>query len=176
MTREEYGIEYENGYVRTVNLLLSKGVSEDQAREAAQAAWARGWERREQLRDPEKTLVWVNSIAVNYYRSGLRKKTLNQEVPRLTSLSRINLAAVDVHRMLSQCRSEERQLLAKRYLLGWEISEIAQEYGLSETAVRIRLMRARRSLQRFVGRGAPRFTVIPSTPRLELEHVDQSRM
>jgi len=155
MTREEYGIKYKNGYLRTVNLLLSKGVPEDQAREAAQAAWARGWERRDQLRDPEKTLVWVNSIAMNHYRSGLRKETINEDLSQLPTLPQINFAAIDVHRMLSQCSSGERQLLAKRYLLGWEISEIAQQYGLSETAVRIRLMRARRSLQRLVERRSP---------------------
>ena len=151
MTREEYAFRYKNGYGRTVNLLLSKGVSEDQAREAAQAAWARGWERRGQLRDPGKTLVWVNSIAMNCYRSGLRKEAMSHLVKRPNPVQ-INFAAFDVHRMLAECKTGERELLAKRYLLGWEISEIARQYCLSETAVRIRLMRARRSLQqRFKG-------------------------
>jgi DNA-directed RNA polymerase specialized sigma24 family protein len=149
MTREEYGREYKDGYPRTVNLLLSRGVSEDSAREAAQAAWARGWERRDQLRDQEKALVWVNSIAMNYFRSRLRQETSSQKLPELSTLPQITPVAIDIHRMLKRCKIGEQQLLTMRYLLGWEICEIAKQHGWSETAVRIRLMRARRNLRRF---------------------------
>src|SRR5580693_7469808 len=46
MTAEEYGSAYKKGYVRTVRLLVTKGLSWDGAQEAAQAAWVKGWEKR----------------------------------------------------------------------------------------------------------------------------------
>lgn len=176
MTQQSYGLEYTDGYRRTVNLLLSRGVSEDNAQEAAQAAWARGWERRNQLRDPGKTLAWVNSIAMNYYRGRLLRETERQSLPELSTQPEVNVNAIDVYRMLCRCRALERQLLVRRYLLGWEINEIAERYGWSQTAVRIRLMRARRNLRRFFERRSPALAsrhpdgVIRSESRAQMAH------
>jgi hypothetical protein len=50
MTTEEYGIAYKKGYIRTIRFLVRQGMSWDCAKELAQAAWVRGWERRRQLR------------------------------------------------------------------------------------------------------------------------------
>ena len=52
MTKEEYGKAYQRGFNLTVRFLVSRGLSYDAALDTAQAAWAKGWERREQLRDP----------------------------------------------------------------------------------------------------------------------------
>ena len=64
MTREEYGQAYQRGFDLTVRLLLSRGAPRDRAREVAQAAWARGWERLSQLRNESLVVTWVNTIAL----------------------------------------------------------------------------------------------------------------
>src|ERR1700680_3274425 len=74
MTRNEYGEAYEAGFDRTVRFLLSRGAQRDDAVEAAQAAWARGWERVTQLRDESLVMTWVNAIAFNFLRNGLTTK------------------------------------------------------------------------------------------------------
>ena len=51
---------------------VSRGAALEEAEEIAQAAWARGWEYREQLRDPGLVSYWVNSIARNLYRARFR--------------------------------------------------------------------------------------------------------
>ena len=147
MNREEYGRQFEESYSRTAGLLISKGIPEEEARDIAQAAWAKGWERLNQLRDPRKTLVWVNSIAMNRYRSRYRQQMRHQELIDLPVEPRINLAAIDIQRMLRRCRSCDQEILSKRYLEDEPIGEIAGELGCSQTAVRLRLMRARRSLR-----------------------------
>src|SRR5258708_1036554 len=45
MTVEAYGQAYQRGFDRTIRLLLSRGARSECAKEAAQAAWAKGWER-----------------------------------------------------------------------------------------------------------------------------------
>ena len=143
MTKEEYGTAYERGFTLTVRLLLSRGLFADQAEETAQAAWAKGWERLAQLRNQHMVVTWVNSIALNLFRSILRKPVL-QSLPERSAAPRINLAAIDVNRVLTFCRTNDRVVLQQRYLEDCAIRDIAQKHGWTETAVRIRLVRARR--------------------------------
>src|SRR5258707_7421615 len=58
----------------------------------------------------------------------------------------INLDAIDLERFLTWCRPSDRQLF-EDYLEGYPIEEIARKQGISYTAVRIRLLRARRSVR-----------------------------
>jgi DNA-directed RNA polymerase specialized sigma24 family protein len=147
MTRSDYGIAYERGYNLTVGFLISRGLYGDAAEETAQAAWARGWERREQLRNDDMVLTWVNSIALNLYRSAKRKPLL-QVLPELTAPPRVNLAGIDADRVLKFCRAADRLVLRQRYLEDCQIKDIAQQQGWTETAVRIRLVRARRAAKK----------------------------
>jgi RNA polymerase sigma factor (sigma-70 family) len=146
MTVEAYGQAYQKGFDRTIRLLLSRGARSECAREAAQAAWAKGWERINQLRNESVVTTWVNTIALNCYRSFLRSE--NQQLP-LTDQSTgtdVNLGAIDLSRFLEWCRPSDRELF-EDYLQGYPIEEIARRQGISYTAVRIRLLRARRSVQ-----------------------------
>ena len=51
MTRDEYGAAFQQGYERTVASLMARGAHCDEAREIAQEAWVKGWERLSQLRN-----------------------------------------------------------------------------------------------------------------------------
>jgi DNA-directed RNA polymerase specialized sigma24 family protein len=144
MTREDYGNAYQRGFELTVRFLLSRGADWEGARETAQAAWARGWERREQLRNQDLLLTWVNSIALNAYRSLVRVERVHQALPDLSAKSGINVAAIDIARILKACRPCDRVLLEQQ-MRGHTPEEIAQRQGVTKTAVRIRFMRARRS-------------------------------
>ncbi len=155
MTQREYGTAYRDGCIRTVRFLLSRGLSEDAARETAQAAWVRGWERRAQIRDSRKALTWVNSIALNLYRTQLRRQPGCGEKLEIAAPPGVILDAIDVSMMLDRCRRLDRDLLVGRYLYGYEIRELAHARGCSETALRVRLLRARRNLRRLY-EGYPR--------------------
>jgi DNA-directed RNA polymerase specialized sigma24 family protein len=145
MTRDGYGQAYQRGYELTVRFLLSRGLQRDTASEVAQAAWVRGWERRNQLRNEALVTTWVNTIALNVYRSFLRNETLNRELPELADRSvAIDLAAIDVAQLLNSCGPRDRILL-EQYMNGFTMAEIAHQQHATETAVRIRLLRARRA-------------------------------
>lgn len=155
MTTEEYGQAYQKSFNMTVRFLVSRGLSFDTAQETAQAAWAKGWERLSQLRDSSMVLTWMNSIALNMHRSYLRRQPFIQTLPEISTPPRVNLAAIDVSRILKCCKRNDRAVLTRHYLHGCKIQEIAQEHGCSETAVRIRLLRARRSAGQRFGIGMP---------------------
>ena len=64
----------------------------------------------------------------------------------------MNVAAIDVKRILNECKPNDRIVLEGHYIEGFKVQEIAQQHGWSETAVRIRLLRARRSVERRLSR------------------------
>jgi DNA-directed RNA polymerase specialized sigma24 family protein len=147
MTREGYGEAYQKGFELTVRFLLSRGAWRDHASEIAQAAWARGWERLDQLRNESLVLTWVNTIALNLHRGLLRREPLNQILPEISDWTEgVNLAAIDVAQVFRLCRPHERDLL-EQYMNGATTAEIAERYGVSATAVRIRLLRTRRHVR-----------------------------
>jgi RNA polymerase sigma factor (sigma-70 family) len=144
MTTEEYGSAYKNGLVRTVRLLVARGLSWDAAQETAQAAWVRGWEKRGQLRDANTVMKWINTIALNMYRTSLRREPFLQDVPEVPAPPERHLAAIDVQLILEICKKKDRIILQSYYLEDCKSEEIALAQGVSVAAIRLRLLRARR--------------------------------
>jgi len=144
MTRDEYGVAYQKGFDITVRFLLSRGAQREYALEVAQGAWVRGWERLHQLRDDAMVITWVNTIALNAYRRVMRQGAPTRELPEIVSPHGIDTAAIDVHRILNYCRPSER-ILFEQQMCGVTTEEIARKQGVTETAIRIRLLRARRA-------------------------------
>ena len=147
VTAEEYGTAYQRGFPMTVRFLISRGLSYDSAMDTAQAAWAKGWERRGQLRDRSLVLTWANSIALNIHRTSLRREPQAHVLPELWAYPCVSLSAIDLNRALANCRPLERKVLESHYMEGYKVQEIAEQHGWTETAVRIRLLRARRSVE-----------------------------
>jgi RNA polymerase sigma factor (sigma-70 family) len=146
MKRNEYSDAFLNGYSATRRFLLSRGAALDEAEEIAQAAWARGWEYRDQLRDPSMVSFWVNSIARNLFRARFR-------IPPTISLEGIDPSytmaledQIEVRRMLDLCPERDRALLAKS-LEGYSAEEIAQDEGISSTGIRVRMLRIRQGIR-----------------------------
>jgi DNA-directed RNA polymerase specialized sigma24 family protein len=146
MTTDEYGKAYQRGFDCTVRFLLSRGVRRDEATESAQAAWVRGWERLKQLRDEKTVLPWVNTIALNFYRGLIRREVTTMPLTEFRGATAIDLAAIDVAHILEFCRPSDRDLLEQQ-LLGVTTKEIADRQGVTETAIRLRFLRARRTVR-----------------------------
>jgi len=158
MTRSDYGRAYEQGFQPTVRFLVCKGVPKDSAEEIAQAAWTRGWERIDQLREKEVLRTWINTIALNMYRRNTHIDS--RKAPLLDQFVKPNLgvASLELTRLLDSCCPSDRLLLLYQ-LHGLTTSEMARRVGATEAAVRIRLMRARRS-----ARSASQSQAIQRTP------------
>jgi len=146
MSRESYGQVYQDGKKRTIRFLLSRGVSRTMAPDIAQSAWLRGWERLSQLRDERMLVTWINTIALNQYRRAIRTERLEQTIqePIHGKTTVMNLAAIDVAKALHSCRPSDRALLEAQ-MVGVTPKEMAEAEGVTETSIRLRFFRARRS-------------------------------
>ena len=144
MTQESYGQAYQRGFDLTFRFLQSHGVPRESAQEATQAAWAKGWERRAQLRNEDLVITWVNTIALNVYRRHRRREDTWHVLRDVGTRPGINLAAIDMARILKICCPGDRALLEQQ-MKGLTPSEIARLRGIPESAIRIRLLRARRA-------------------------------
>jgi len=154
MTSEEYAQAYQDGIKLTFRFLLSRGVGPDSAEEISQAAWFRGWERLGQLRNDDQVSTWINTIALNLYRRAIRvERRLQCLKDPLFAKTTMNWAAIDVSRILGFCRLPDRQLLEAQ-MRGNTAQEIAHQRGVSQTAIRIRLLRARRAARKAAEAGA----------------------
>ena len=156
MTRENYGTAYQRGFGLTLRFLRSRGVPFERALDVSQTAWAKGWERLDQLRDDSLVFTWVNTIALNVQNRLLQNEPTWQGLPESATLPEagttsavdtpphMNLAAIDMARILKICCPIDRALL-KQQLTGLTPREIARMRGVPEGAMRVRLLRARQS-------------------------------
>ena len=145
MTKEAYARAYQEGLPLTFRFLLSRGVARDTAEEISQAAWMRGWERLVQLRSEDLISTWVNTIALNLYRRAIRQERRMQGLQDpLYAKPTMNWAEIELRRILRFCRLPDRQLLEAQ-MVGQTAGEIANNQGVSQPAIRIRLLRARRA-------------------------------
>ncbi len=150
MTQVQFSKAYESHFHLTVRFLGSKGVPRADAEEVAQAAWAKGWEKRAQLRNKKMVGTWVNSIALNMLRNCLQRDSKNQElfeIPDRGSQPSSAAAKVDLERMLANCDAVDQSLLVMHYVVGYTTAEAGEKHGLKPTATRVRLMRARDRLK-----------------------------
>ena len=146
MKRTEYADAFQNGYSATRRFLLSRGAALEDAEEIAQAAWARGWEYRDQLRDPSMVSFWVNSSARNLFRARFR-------TPPVVSLEGVDPSysmgledQIEVRRILDLCPKRDRALLEKS-LEGYSAEEMARDEGISSTGIRVRMLRIRQGIR-----------------------------
>ncbi len=146
MTREQYSLAYSSGYQSTVRFLVSRGLTGESAEEAAQAAWAKGWEHRGSLRNPKRVSSWVNTIALNLFRNWFRRRESPEELPEIPTAPRVDPQAIDLHRTLERCDARDRALLEGHYLEGYTSEELGERTGCTAVAVRVRLLRVRRKL------------------------------
>src|SRR5271170_5801151 len=145
MHRTDYAEAFETGYGATRRFLLARGAALEEAEEIAQAAWARGWEFREQLRDPGLVSYWVNSIARNLFRARFRAP-IQTEIEDSNAVYTLDLDSIEVGRLLERCPQRDRALL-EQSLEGYSAEEIALAEGITPTGIRVRMLRIRQTLR-----------------------------
>jgi RNA polymerase sigma-70 factor (ECF subfamily) len=123
------------------------------ADDAAQEAAIRAWRQRACCRTPSRPGPWLATIA---RREALRVLSQRREqplgdaveqaaeagVPELESLS-----ALDLRRALRTMDGQDVQLLVGRYWQDLTYSELAEQFGVAEATVRVRLHRLRLRLR-----------------------------
>ena len=156
MTTEQYADAYTAGFSRTIAFLCSRRISREDAEDAAQEAWIKGWIRRDDIRNQAATAFWVNSIAMNVYRAKLRSadalRHLCSVAPRETPADGVNTLDIDRRKLMRMVPVQHRELMRDYYVDGYSSSELGQRWGVNQSTIKIRLMRASDRLRREVVR------------------------
>lgn len=122
------------------------------ANDIAQSAWAAAWRKRSQLREPDKVRGWLLTITANEARRSLRRRRLRRLIS-LTDESHRTVQArapegeIDLIAALQRLAPRDREILARRYALGETSQEIAEQVGMSDSGVRVRIGRLLRMLR-----------------------------
>ena len=123
------------------------------ADDAAQEAAIRAWRQRARCRTPSRPDPWLATIA---RREALRVLAQRQDQPLETAAEEPSgegsseledLAALDLRRALRTMDGQDVELLVGRYWQDLSDSELAEQFGVAETTVRVRLHRLRLRLR-----------------------------
>ena len=121
----------------------------DTARDAAQTAWIKAWQRLPSVREADKLRAWLIAIAANEARQHIRaqrRRNVREIAPIVgeregSDTAPSSVAHIDLSAALMRLGAADRQLLAMRYLGGLTAEEIGSVTGSSASNVRTRLSR-----------------------------------
>jgi len=147
--RDVFATEFEPGFRCTVGFLSSRGLNVDEAEEFAQAAWAKAWQRIDQLADQKALRPWVNTIAWRLVLSDHAKNRTEivSEIPDPHVPHHALETWVELSQVLKLCSTEDKKLLQAHYLKGESSVEISRHSDLTPITARVRLHRIRRALR-----------------------------
>jgi RNA polymerase sigma factor (sigma-70 family) len=152
VTPQEFAEAYRIGFPMTARLLMKKGLTPDLAVEISQTAWMKAWEHLAQLRNRDSLLPWVRCIALNHLRTFVKRSIRWETLENVAAFHPAVTARVESERILECCNEKQRTLLARYYLEGLSVRDIAEQDGCSELAIRLKLCRARKSAQQGLSR------------------------
>lgn len=131
---------------------------EDLAEDAAQAAWWIAWRKLGSLRDHDHPKPWLVAVAANEARKLVGREHRHGVVElrvaadpssRAESVGAID--HVDLANALAHLKPEDRALVALRYAVDLDSTELAPVLGLSPSGVRTRLSRLLDRLRKELG-------------------------
>lgn len=140
--------------------------NEGKARDLIQDTIATAFESFEKLRDAESFLFFLFGIARNCYLKQQRRRKFFGNQAEIKS-SNIEIVSDDVemlhdvelmHKCIASLNSEQRDVILMFHILGFSIREIAENYSITEAAVKNRLVRGRENLKQLLSDKESRMT------------------
>ncbi len=128
------------------------------AEDAAQAAWWIAWRKLGSLRDPDRLRPWLVAVAANEarklvgreHRHGITELRVVAD-PSPSADPAGGIDQLDLANALGCLTPEDRALIAMRYAVDLDSSELAPVLGITASGVRTRLSRAIDRLRRELG-------------------------
>ena len=148
-------------FPKVYRFLLAMLRSSDDAEDVTSIAFIYVWDNREKLRDSEQLVAWLYQIArhraLDYIRKNKSSRTLSLEgfeefLPdgksSLDVLTDHYYTSQYVEGLLSKLSESERAVVYLRFGEGLSFNEIAQRLGMASIAVRVRMHRIIKKLQK----------------------------
>lgn len=158
--QQYFGEIYQRFHRKVFALCLSYSKDRQTADDLMQDVMIKVYENLPKLKNPELLGVWVNRIAKNYcidfcqsnqqkYSGGIEEyHHLEAEETDVESLQKKDQVYEMLPVLLSSMRVEDQLLLQLKYFQNYSIEDLQKELQLSESAVKMRLSRARKRMQK----------------------------
>lgn len=119
------------------------------AEDAVQTAWAVVWRKLGSLKQPARLRPWLVSVAVNQAKDQLRRRKRSAEIELLASARHVaagfdpatGVDSLDLLAAMDRLDPDDRALIAMRYVVGFDATELSAAIGLSPPGTRARLAR-----------------------------------
>ena len=157
---------YTAGFRRIVSQIYAMTGNLAEAEDSVQAAFARAWQRWDDVRrygDPE---AWIRTVAyrlsVSAWRKAANRRVAHRRAASSAELPGLNPDHLALVTALRQISADQRRAIVLFHLVGLTIAEIAEETGFPEGTVKSHLNRGRKALAPLVsefaevGAGGPR--------------------
>ena len=130
----------------------------DVASDAAQRAWHIAWRKLPHLREPDRVRSWLVAIAANEARQlappapASRRRDRRRPGTDGTGDPTAGISRLDLVNALARLKPEDRELLAMRFVAGFDSFEIAAARGGSASGTRARIARVLAQLRKELDR------------------------
>jgi RNA polymerase sigma-70 factor (ECF subfamily) len=136
------------------------GGPRQEAEDLTAETFARAWKARQQFRgDSQAALGWLLRIARNLAIDLSRRRRVRDVKEDVDVDSLLGPASVEMDverreqivvlwRMLQTLTADVREMLVLRYMLGWQVRQIATHLEMNENTVTVTMQRAIKGLQR----------------------------
>jgi RNA polymerase sigma factor (sigma-70 family) len=151
---------YRQEGTRLVNVLTLALAEPDVAKDAADEAFVRAYERWSRVSAMESPVGWTYKVALNYGRRRLLRRRVEQTLLLRQARDRSATAASvlgpdgDLWSIIASLPLRQRTAIVLRYLGDFSEREVAQLMGISDGAASSSLSAARRRLAELLNRGA----------------------
>lgn len=163
---DEFAAVYARKFTQTMRVLSALGVPSELAQEFAQGAWVQAWESRSNLRQPDRLMQWVNTIAINLFRTWLRQHS-REEILDIEPCYETGIIPARLIAELISAAGSDSGLIEHFYIRGRSSAEIAALWNTSPLAIRVRLSRARQRIRAALNnsdRGRRRLSIARQRP------------
>lgn len=122
--------------------------NEQDAQDAIQDTFCRYLEKKPEFRDEEHEKAWLIKVATNICRDMIRFRIRHPKV----SIDEVEntLAAPEQREILKELLElpvKQKTVIFLHYVEGYQIKEIADILGITESAVKVRLLRGRKQMR-----------------------------
>lgn len=172
-----FGSWYEALYPSVARVAFGITLDWEEAKDIADEAFLRLWQRRDSLRPQSNEKAWVMRVAVNLalsrrraVRAALRHPFAPAQTRNPEDLALANLEAASVQRALARLSARERAVLVLRFQQDCGFAEISNIMGSPESTLRTWTARALAKLRQQLAVGADTRPAIAAVPSSEVRH------
>ena len=149
-------------HTATITRMAAALVGIPDAEDAAQEALMRAWRAWPELREADSTRAWLMQITVNVCRTWRARSQSHGDIDYLDTMlaadgvtlgANDHINALDLRQALLTLSADLRQIIALRFYIGMDSTEIGELLGEPPATVRTRLRRAIIQLRRALGDG-----------------------